>query len=65
MEFPMTNIEARSIVRAFNRIKRSAKERELQLLNERAYRGISTNNMSWICEDRHGDFTYRGVAYTK
>ena len=61
----MTNIEARSIVRAFNRIKRSAKERELQLLNERAYRGISTNNMSWGCEDRHGDFTYRGVAYTK
>ena len=61
----MTNIEAKSIVQAFDRIKKSAKERELHLLNERAYRGVSTNNLSWITEDRHGDFTYRGVMYTK
>ena len=61
----MTKIEAKSIVRAFDRIKRSAKERELHLLNERAYRGVPTNNMSWITHDKHGIFTYRGNTYTK
>jgi hypothetical protein len=61
----MTNIQAKSIVKAFDRIKRSAKERELALLNERAYRGVPTNNMSWISEDRHGVYTYRGITYTK
>ena len=61
----MTNIEAKSIVKAFTRIRRSAKERELALLNERAYRGVSTNNMSWLSEDKHGVFTYRGVEYVK
>jgi len=61
----MSNIEAKSIIKAFDRIKRSAKERELALLNERAYRGVSTNNMSWLSNDVHGTFTYRGVEYTK
>ena len=61
----MSNIQARSIIKAFDRIRRSQKERELALLNERAYRGIPTNNMSWINADVHGDFVYRGVAYTK
>ena len=61
----MTNIQAKSIIKAFDRIKRSQKERELALLNERAYRGISTNNTSWISADVHGDFVYRGVPYTK
>ena len=61
----MTGIEAKSIVNAFDRIKRSAKERELALINERAYRGIPTNNLKWISEDKHGTFTYRGVTYNK
>ena len=61
----MTNIQAKSIVKAFDRIKRSAKERELALLNERAYRGVPTNNMRWLSDDVHGVFTYRGVEYTK
>ena len=61
----MSNIEAKSIIKAFDRIKRSAKERELALISERAYRGIPTNNMSWISEAKHGTFTYRGVVYTK
>ncbi len=61
----MSNIEARSIIKAFDRIRRSAKERELALLNERAYRGVPTKNMNWISEDKHGTFKYRGVAYTK
>ena len=61
----MTNIEAKSIVKAFDRIKRSAKERELTLLNERAYRGVPTNNMRWLSKDVHGTFTYRGITYTK
>ena len=61
----MTNIEAKSIVKAFDRIKRSAKERELSLLNERAYRGVPINNMRWLSDDKHGIFTYRGVEYAK
>mgnify|MGYP003127624362 CR=1 FL=1 len=61
----MTNIEAKSIVKAFDRIRRAGKERELSLLNERAYRGIPTNNLHWISEDKHGTFTYRGVRYVK
>ena len=61
----MTNIEAKSIIKAFKRIRRSQKERELALLNERAYRGVPTNNMRWLSDDRHGVFTYRGVEYVK
>jgi len=61
----MTGIEAKSIVNAFDRIQRSAKERELALINERAYRGVPTNNLKWINEDKHGTFTYRGVTYNK
>jgi len=61
----MTGIEAKSIVNAFDRIQRSAKERELALLNERAYRGIPTNNLKWISDEKHGTFTYRGVTYKK
>ena len=65
MEFPMTNIEAKSIVDAFTRIRRSAAERDLALLNERAYRGVPINNMRWLSDDKHGIFTYRGVEYAK
>ncbi|RPF79658.1 MAG: hypothetical protein CBB80_011330 [Synechococcus sp. TMED20] len=65
MEFPMTNIEAKSIVDAFTRIRRSAKERDLALLNERAYRGVPNTNMRWLSDDKHGIFTYRGVEYAK
>ncbi len=61
----MTNIEAKSIVKAFNRIRRSANERELAWINERAYRGVPTNNMRAFKRDVHGVFTYRGVEYVK
>jgi hypothetical protein len=61
----MSNIEAKSIVKAFDRIKRSAKEREYAILHERAYRGVPTANTSWLTSDVHGTFTYRGVEYTK
>ena len=61
----MTNIEAKSIVRAFDRIKRSATERELAWINERAYRGVPTNNIQVFKKDVHGTFTYRGVEYSK
>ena len=61
----MSNIEAKSIIKAFDRIRRSAKERELAWINERAYRGVPTNNMSWMKKDVHGTFKYRGVTYTK
>ena len=61
----MSNIEARSIVKGFDRIRRSQKEREHRLLNERAYRGVPTNNIRWTKRDVHGEFTYRGVTYTK
>ena len=61
----MTGIEAKSIVNAFDRIKRSATERELAWINERAYRGVPTNNTRWMKKDVHGTFTYRGVTYTK
>ena len=61
----MTGIEAKSIVKAFDRIKRAAKERELALLNERTYRGVSTKNESVFRRDLTGKkFTYRGVTYT-
>jgi len=60
----MTNIEAKSIVKAFTRIRRSATERELALLNERAYRGVPTVS-NVVPQDVHGTFTYRGVEYTK
>ena len=61
----MTGIEAKSIVNAFDRIKRSAKERELAWINERHYRGVNTANLRWMKKDVHGTFTYRGVQYTK
>jgi hypothetical protein len=61
----MTNIEAKSIVKAFNRIRRSASERELAWINERAYRGVPTNNIQVFKKDVHGNFTYRGVQYVK
>ena len=45
---------------------RAAKEqaRELNHLRHRAYRGIPTKQ-NWITSDVHGNFVYRGVAYTK
>ena len=61
----MSNIEAKSIIKSFDRIRRSQKEREYALLHERAYRGVPTKNTSWITKDVHGTFTYRGVEYTK
>ena len=61
----MTNIEAKSIVKAFNRIRRSASERDLAWINERAYRGVPTNNIQVFKKDVHGNFTYRGVEYVK
>jgi hypothetical protein len=61
----MSNIEARSIVNGFDRIRRSAKERQHHILNERAYRGVPTKNEAWITKETHGTFTYRGVKYTK
>ena len=61
----MTGIEAKSIVNAFDRIKRSAKERELALLNERSYRGVNTKNETVLRRDLTGkSFTYRGVTHT-
>ena len=61
----MSNIEAKSIIKSFDRIRRSQKEREFALLHERAYRGVPTNNIRWMKKDVHGTFTYRGVEYTK
>ena len=61
----MSNIEAKSIVKGFNRIRRAQKEREYALLHERAYRGVPTSGSRWMKKDVHGNFTYRGVAYTK
>ena len=60
----MSNIEARSIVNGFDRIRRSAKERQHHILNERAYRGVPTVS-NVVPQDVHGTFTYRGVEYTK
>ena len=63
----MQNVALRGLMKIHNQNRRSAAEqqRELVHLRQRTYRGIPTNNMSWIKEDVHGEFTYRGVTYTK
>ena len=33
-------------------------------LSHTSYRGIPTQ-YKWMSSDRHGEFTYRGVTYTK
>ena len=61
----MTNIEARAIENARNELRRAKKELQRAQLHETCYRGIPTMNMSWVTSDPHGEFTYRGVTYTK
>ena len=61
----MTQIEANAIVKAREEMKRAAKEVERLRLKETRYRGIPTRNDSWVRQDLHGVFTYRGVQYTK
>jgi len=48
-------------------IKRQIEKAEAQRrakLAHTAYRGIKTSN-NWMAQDKHGEFTYRGVTYTK
>ena len=46
-----------------NRINKAERLREAQL-HHTAYRGVTTSQ-SWQKRDVHGEFTYRGVPYTK
>ena len=61
----MTTIEANAIVKAREEMKRAKKELDRVKLFETAYRGIPTRNDSWVRQDVHGTFTYRGVEFTK
>ena len=63
----MTNVEIRGLMAAHRANRRSVSEqqRELDHLRYRSYRGIPTQNTSWVKQDSHGTFTYRGVSYTK
>jgi hypothetical protein len=63
----MTNVQIRGLMAAHRANRRSFTEqqRELDHLRYRSYRGIPTQNTSWVTEDLHGTFTYRGVSYTK
>ena len=62
----MSNIEANAIVKARKELNRARREFNRVLTHEvKSYRGVPTNNMSWISDDRHGEFTYRGVTYVK
>ena len=58
MEFPMNTL---------NIIKRQIDKAEAlrrAQLSHTSYRGIPTQ-YKWMSSDRHGEFTYRGVTYTK
>lgn len=63
----MTNVALRGLLKAHKENRRSTSEqaRELAHLRYRSYRGIPTKNDSWVKQDVHGEFTYRGVSYTK
>ena len=62
----MSNIEANAIVKARKELNRAQKEFNRVLVHEvKSYRGVPTKNSSWIKSDVHGEFTYRGVSYTK
>lgn len=61
----MTTIEANAIVKAREEMKRARKELDRAKLHETHYRGVPTRNDSWVRQDVHGTFTYRGIEYTK
>ena len=49
-------------------IKRQIEKAEAQRrakLAHTAYRGIQVTKNNWLTEDKHGEFTYRGVTYIK
>ena len=62
----MSNVMIRGLMKVHNKNRRAANEqaRELNHLRRRAYRGVPTKQ-NWITSDVHGNFVYRGVAYTK
>ena len=61
----MTNIEARAIVTAREKLKRAQKEFAAAQLRDTHYRGVQTYIVSEEPADVHGTFVYRGVSYTK
>ena len=51
-----------------NIIKRQIEKAEAQRrakLAHTSYRGVQFTKNNWIKEDKHGEFTYRGVTYNK
>ena len=64
--FPMNNVTIRGLMATHKANRRSQNEqaRELAHLRHRSYRGVPTKQ-NWITSDVHGNFVYRGVAYTK
>ncbi len=63
----MSNVMIRGLMKVHKDNRRAANEqaRELNHLRSRSYRGVPTKNTNWITGDVHGNFVYRGVAYTK
>ena len=61
----MTNIEARAIVTAREKLKRAQKEFAAAQLRDTHYRGVQTFIVSEEPADVHGTFVYRGITYTK
>ena len=60
----MTTIQARAIENARSEFVRARKELQHMRLSETRYRGIPTVN-NWVRSEVHGEFTYRGVPYSK
>ena len=62
----MNSVQIRGLMKVHNQNRRSANEqqRELAHLRHRAYRGVVTN-ASPVGEAVHGNFVYRGHAYSK
>ena len=62
----MSNVMIRGLMKAHKANRRAANEqqRELAHLRHRAYRGVVTK-ASPVGEAVHGNFVYRGHAYSK
>ena len=63
----MQNVQLRGLLKVHQENRRTENEqsRELAHLRHKAYRGIPTNNLSWLSRDNRGKvFRYRGVDYT-
>ena len=65
MEFPMTNLQARQIVKAREELKRAQAEFQAAHLRETHYRGVPTITENKQPAEVHGTFVYRGRTYTK